>query len=711
MSSTTTNNDSDGRNRQQLLERNNPPYYGSTHHLSNVSPRHEQLSAPSITTSPSSPHDASATRFVASTPETTAPVRPPYYNGLPYYPPGLEEPAYLSPNKQRRESDPFFVNDGSSDDQSDPNQANLSGDADQCRAVSSAEMAEWSRRRTEELLDAILARPQPSHKRKRGDPSRPATPNQMSPQYPLNTILTSRGMAPLQLPGSDQIFSPRHTEEARVGNWPGFSNAAGSSAGPSPTTAYTFAFTHQPLVESWHAHPPPPARDGGGTLQQGNGGESLLRWRQPMSSADLEAGGLGDQVGTSLAPSWDDYQLTRAETSQAEARPTGEVIGDAEGGKAPSRAFAQSLVDHPLQFESIVAQDSRLYRASIRQPPQINPILTGEPAPSSSQAPSPSDTSRPVKKRKRRHEAPLIANVYSNHGILDKHADWIVGERALQWFCEYDAREFAENTGDTTRIGLQKVTRIKRRALEDRAAERGITVKAAREGFEAEVEQFRFDKRVREIGLADATRERNTYFYGFDWQTRTNNRPNGAGMARWLKMMSSKYGTSEAERASQRIFDERRMSSEVKVAHRLRRVSAREVDETGARRKNSRKASGELRLPSLSPRRESQKSVVPDNITSNPRTTSNAGRPSLPSIEALDLRKPSTSTVQESRVPPPTGYEHASTCGYETPEARYRREQARTEATEELQQLESEMFGQLSSWNQAHDESGEQYRY
>ncbi|KAG8625794.1 hypothetical protein KVT40_006195 [Elsinoe batatas] len=711
MSSSTTNNDSHDRNQQPFIDYNNPPYYGSAHHLSNVSPGRELPLAPSTTTGHPSAHGASSTRSVISTPEVPAPVRPPYYNGLPYYPPGLEEPAHLSPSKQRRESDPLGVDGFSCDDGSDPNQAIPSGDASQGNANSTTETTEQSRRMAEELLDELLARPQPSHKRKRGEDSRPATPNQMSALHTLNTVLTRYGMAPLLVPGNDQVPSPRYPEEAHTGNLQGFSDATGPSAGPSPSTTSSFAFNHPPLAESWHARPPPPARAGGGTLQQGNGGEDLLRWREPMSSADPEAGGFVDQVGTSSRTFWNDYQLTRAETSEAEAQATGEVSGDVGGGGAPSRAFAQSLVDNPLQFESIVAQDSRLYRASLRQLPQINPVLTGEPAPSPSQAQSPTNTGRPVKKVKRRHEAPLIAHVYSNHGILDKHADWVAGERALQWLYEYDAREFSEHTGDTTRVSSQKITRIKRRALEDRAAERGITVKAAREGFDAEVEQFRFDKRVQEIGLADATRERNTYFYGFDWQTRTNNRPNGAGRARWLKMMSSRYGTSEEERASQRPFDERRMSLEVNEAHKPRRTSALDVDGTGTRRRSSQKSSGELRLPSLSPRRGSRKPAVPDNITSNPRSGSDAGRASLPSIEALDLRKSSTTTVQEPRVSPPTGYEHASTCGYETPEARHRREQARTEATEELQQLESDVFGQLSSWNQAHDETGEQYRY
>ncbi|KAF4548208.1 Hypothetical protein D9617_30g011120 [Elsinoe fawcettii] len=588
----------------------------------------------------------------------------------------------------------------------------------------------------------------------------PATPAQLQALQLLNSTLSSRGMNRLIIPGHTNV----NTDALSPGTTTGHTStdAPDAATGPAPTPPAAVPSMSWPSYSTRPGWPAKSPLQQGiyGASYTGTRSPGPLVWKDTLSPEDMEDGWPPSKVGTFESNLVQNQPLTDPETQEADRQGQGVNISgvdvfrpfirstpnagrgeshetdydyingiaidtDADPFKCdstgptdppltvrlpllntdtsvPRKSFLKSLVANPIKYDKLSSIDRRARIEFEKSKGESTTGTTDSPARARPNVSSVSPIGTVPPKRSRKDVAPAIADVYSNHGILDKHADWLVGERLLTFLLEYDQGEILESSGDQSRKARQKVAKVKARAFEDRAYDRQITIEAVRAAFEAEKEQFRFDKRVKEIGLNRATMEKNLYFYGPDASPNGLTRRFDVGIYRWNKMMSSKYGVDEAVRAMQRPFDEASLIRELRKAL---------PNDDGVSR-NKRKAGkddseSDIEMPDANPRKKS-KTSIPASIMPTQRVGVSDGSP-LPVMEPSAFWAQFGSDLQEEYTStPPEGYFHAETRGYEPPSQKYARQQWQAKNSEEANNLEADLFWQATIWNASHDENGDE---
>ncbi|PSK37294.1 hypothetical protein B9Z65_2036 [Elsinoe australis] len=361
-------------------------------------------------------------------------------------------------------------------------------------------------------------------------------------------------------------------------------------------------------------------------------------------------------------------------------------------------SFAQSLIDDPLPFTN--AQGGKRKRKAPE--PKFDVKKRGF------------RTLNPHGETRRQKVTDPRAWGMTNAQLLEQQPSWIQGEVLLRFLLEYDACELTKARKENS----SNVIKARDRAIEDRAysldAEKADVVSK----FELEKQEFRFKKRVNEIGEEKADVEREMYLQpslkgGIVQGEPGLQRVNSSGLNKWMKMMSSKLGETEEQTRAGRPFAVRDMEEAKKKAAQFK--ADREKAATAI-------ASGETVASEDGP---AKKRIKRNNSTATNggrkgKRTSTAAVPTSNS-ELIDLTTlqpdattpaPASATSQTLTPEQPQqvpwavqqGYVPAATCGYESFEDRAERERQQAEASAEIAAFEASILLEMGNHNIFHDE-------
>ncbi|TKX21217.1 hypothetical protein C1H76_6758 [Elsinoe australis] len=359
-------------------------------------------------------------------------------------------------------------------------------------------------------------------------------------------------------------------------------------------------------------------------------------------------------------------------------------------------SFAQSLIDDPLPFTN--AQGGKRKRKAPE--PKFDIKKRGF------------RTLNPHGETRRQNVTDPRAWGMTNAELLKQQPSWIQGEVLLRFLLEYDACELTKARKENS----SNVIKARDRAIEDRAysldAEKADVVSK----FELEKQEFRFKKRVNEIGEEKADVEREMYLQpslkgGIVQGEPGLQRVNNSGLNKWMKMMSSKFGETEEQTRAGRPFAIRDMEEAKKKAAQFK-----------ADRKKAATAiaSGETVASEDGPAKKQTKrnNSTATNGGRKGNRTSTAAVPTSNS-QLIDLTTPQpdprTPVSATSQTPTPEhpqqvpwtvqqGYVPAATCGYESFEDRAERERQQAEASAEIAAFETSMILELANHNAIHYE-------
>lgn len=361
-------------------------------------------------------------------------------------------------------------------------------------------------------------------------------------------------------------------------------------------------------------------------------------------------------------------------------------------------SFAQSLIDDPLPFTN--AQGGKRKRKAPE--PKFDVKKCGF------------RTLNPHGETRRQNVTDPRAWGMTNAQLLEQQPSWIQGEVLLRFLLEYDACELTKARKENS----SNVIKARDRAIEDRAysldAEKADVVSK----FELEKQQFRFKKRVDEIGEEKADMEREMYLQpslkgGIVQGEPGLQRVNSSGLNKWMKMMSSKFGETEEQTRAGRPFAIRDMEEAKKKAAQFK--ADREKAATAiALGENVASGDGPAKK-----RTKRNNSTATNGGRKGKRTSTTATPTSNPQVIDLTTLQPNATTPAPvsatSQTPTPEqpqqvpwavqqGYVPAATCGYESFEDRAERERQQAEALAEIAAFEASMLLELVNHNIFYDE-------